>query len=145
MTLEKLQIEMIAAMKAKDKMRKETISGLVDAVKKATITKDGRIEVTEDLVTNVILKEQKTIKEMIDTCPATRTDLLEVYNQKRAIIDEFAPKLITDPEEIKQYILNLVEETDLTLTKADRGKIMKVLKGSVDMGAANKILAILIV
>ena len=145
MTLEKLQTEMITAMKAKDKLRKETISGLVDAVKKATITKDGRIEATEDLVTNVILKEQKTIKEMIDTCPAARTDLLEVYNQKLEIVNEFAPKLITDPEEIKQYILDLVEETDLTLTKADRGRMMKVLKGSVDMAAANKVLAILIV
>lgn len=145
MTLEKLQTEMIAAMKAKDKLRKETISGLVDAVKKATITKDGRIEATEDLVTNVILKEQKTIKEMIDTCPAARTDLLEVYNQKLEIVNEFAPKLITDPEEIKQYILDLVEETDLTLTKADRGRMMKVLKGSVDMATANKILALLIV
>ena len=117
----------------------------MDAVKKATITKDGRIEATEDLVTNVILKEQKTIKEMIDTCPAARTDLLEVYNQKLEIVNEFAPKLITDPEEIKQYILDLVEETDLTLTKADRGRMMKVLKGSVDMAAANKILALLIV
>ena len=34
MTLERLQSEMIAAMKNKDKERKETISGIIQAVKK---------------------------------------------------------------------------------------------------------------
>ena len=37
MTLEKLQSEMIIAMKNKDKVRKSVLSGLVDAVKKASM------------------------------------------------------------------------------------------------------------
>ena len=47
MTLEKLQSEMVQAMKNKDKMRKSVLSGLVDAVKKASMTNNGRVEITE--------------------------------------------------------------------------------------------------
>lgn len=140
MTLEILQQEMITAMKAKNKIRKDTIAGLVDAVKKATITKDGRIEATEELVAKVLLKELKTINEMIDTCPDTRTDLLTEYNQKWAIINEFAPKMVNDPEEIKAMIQAAVDEQAIELVKANRGKFMQVLKGKVDMATANKVL-----
>lgn len=140
MKLETLQAEMIKAMKNKDKLRKDVISGLVDAVKKASITDNGRIEITEDLIAQVLLKEQKTVQEMIDTCPESRQDLLTEYKSKLAIVNEFAPQLITDPAEIKALIEELVEETDLTLTKADRGKFMKIFKGKVDMKVANQVL-----
>ena len=140
MKLETLQTEMIKAMKNKDKLRKDVISGLVDAVKKASITDIGRIEITEDLIAQVLLKEQKTMQEMIDTCPETRQDLLTEYKTKLAIVNEFAPQLITDPAEIKALIEELVEETDLTLTKADRSKFMKIFKGKVDMKVANQVL-----
>ena len=140
MTLEILQQEMITAMKAKNKIRKDTIAGLVDAVKKATITKDGRIEATKELVAKVLLNELKTINEMIDTCPDTRTDLLTEYNQKWAIINEFAPKMVTDPEEIKAMIQAAVDEQAIELVKTNRGKFMQVLKGKVDMATANKVL-----
>ena len=39
MTLETLQSEMIKAMKAKDKSRKDTISSLIGAIKKTAIDK----------------------------------------------------------------------------------------------------------
>lgn len=127
-------------MKNKDKLRKDVVSSLVDAVKKATITDKGRVEVTEELVMTVLLKEQKTMQEMVATCPESRQDLLTEYKAKLAIVNEFAPQLITDPAEIKTFIEELVEETDLTLTKADRGRFMKILKGKVDMKVANQVL-----
>jgi len=112
----------------------------VDAVKKATITDKGRVEATKELVMTVLLKEQKTVQEMVDNCPASKPELLAKYNAKLDIIKEFAPQLITDPTEIKEFIEDLVENTDLTLTKADRGKFMKILKGKVDLKVANQIL-----
>lgn len=133
MTLETLQKEMIAAMKAKNKVRKDTISSIVSAVKKAAIDNKCKDNITEELVNTVILKEQKTMQEMIDTCPADRTDLLTEYKEKMTIITEFAPKLLTDPDEIKTFI----EETGIELVKANRGQIMKVLKGKADMKIAN--------
>ena len=133
MTLETLQKEMIAAMKAKNKVRKDTISSIVSAVKKAAIDNKCKDNITEELVNTVILKEQKTMQEMIDTCPADRTDLLTEYKEKMTIITEFAPKLLTDPDEIKTFI----EETGIELVKANRGQIMKALKGKADMKIAN--------
>ena len=59
--------DMIAAMKAKDKPRKEAISSLVSAVKKAAIDAGCRDDIKEDMVDQVILKELKTVKEQIDT------------------------------------------------------------------------------
>ena len=140
MKLDALNTARIAAMKDKNKLRKETISTLIDGVNKATIGPKGRIEVTDELVNAVILKEKKTVQEMIDTCPADRVETLQEYKLKLAIINEFAPQLITDAQEIEKMIEDLVENTDLTLTKADRGKFMKILKGKVDMAAANKVL-----
>lgn len=49
MQMEQLQKDMIAAMKAKDKPRKEAISSLVSAVKKAAIDAGCRDDIKEDI------------------------------------------------------------------------------------------------
>ena len=64
MTLEVLQKEMIAAMKAKDKIRKDTVSSLIGAVKKMAIDEKCKDNITEELVNRVILKEKKTMQDM---------------------------------------------------------------------------------
>lgn len=142
MKLETLQKEMIAAMKAKDKERKDSISSLIGAIKKVAIDERVRDDVPEELVDRVILKELKTVKEMIDTCPKSREDLLNEYEHRYAVISEFAPKLISDENEIKEIIEKLASENTIELTKANRGKLMKMiapeLKGKADMAVVNK-------
>lgn len=81
MELEALRKDMVAAMKAKDKVTKEAVSALIAAVKKAAIDEGCRDDIKGELVDKVILKELKTAKEQIDTCPAERTDLKEEYQQ----------------------------------------------------------------
>ena len=143
MTLEKLQSEMIQAMKNKDKMRKSVISGLVDAVKKAAIDKNCRENITETLVDEVLLKCKKMVQEMIDTCPLDRLDILKDYRAQMEIVSEFAPTLITDETEIHNMILDAINN-ETELSKANRGKIMKIIapmfKGKVDMSIVNKVL-----
>ena len=136
MELKVLQNEMVAALKARNKFRKDVISSLVGAVKKAAIDKNCRDNITEELVNTVLIKEQKIMQEMIDTCPATRPEILAEYTAKKQIIDEFAPQVITDPAQIK----TMVEAIGIDLTKKNRGKIMKVLKDNlVDMKVANQV------
>ena len=136
MELKVLQNEMVAALKARNKFRKDVISSLVGAVKKAAIDKNCRDNITEELVNAVLIKEQKIMQEMIDTCPATRPEVLAEYTAKKQIIDEFAPQVITDPAQIKI----MVEAIGIDLTKKNRGKIMKVLKDNlVDMKIANQV------
>jgi uncharacterized protein YqeY len=140
MTLDFLQKEMIAAMKNKDKERKNTISSLVQAVQKFGIDNKCKDNVTEDQINAVILKEKKTVQEMIDTCPADRVETLEEYKAKLAIINEFAPSLMDNEEDIK----NFIQETGLELVKSNRGKIMAALKGKADMKIANKVVGSMI-
>ena len=88
MQMEKLQKDMIAAMKAKDKPRKDAISSLVSAVKKVAIDEGCRDDIKEELVNRVILKELKSVQEQIDTCPAARSDLKEEYKLRYEVVME---------------------------------------------------------
>lgn len=145
MTLEVLQKEMITALKAGDKLRKEVVAGLVDAVKKAGIDKQCRDNIPESLVNTVLQKEQKTMQEMIDTCPADRVETLALYKSKMEIIKEFAPQLLTDPNEIKEKVLALLASAGLEATKENKGQVMKTVmpafKGNADMGIVNKVIS----
>ena len=142
MTLEKLQAEMVAAMKNGDKRRKDVISYAIASIKKAAIDKLMKDNIVEELVDEVLTKEKKTLKEMIDTCPESRSDLLIDYEHKYMIISEYAPVFITDEAEIKNMIIDAI--VDIELSVKNKGVIMKTvmpaLKGKVDMKVANKVI-----
>ena len=65
MKLKELQDAMIAAMKAKDKFRKDAISALVSAVKKKGIDNGCRDNIPDEMANEAILKEIKSVKEQI--------------------------------------------------------------------------------
>lgn len=132
MTFEVLQKDMIQAMKARNKSRKDSISTLVSAVKKAAIDEGCRDDIKEELVDRVILKELKTAKEQIDNCPAERTDLMAEYQARYDVINEYAPVLMSE-EEVEAFIKE--KFADIIATK-NKGMIMKnvmpQLKGKAD-------------
>ena len=141
MTLEVLQKDMIAAMKARDKERKDSISSLVSAVKKVGIDNGCRDNIPEDVVDSVILKEIKSVKEQIDTCPADRTDLLEQYKARYDVFNEYAPKLLSE-DEVREILTT--KFADVIATK-NKGQIMKTvmaeLKGKADGKVINQVVA----
>ncbi len=141
MTLEVLQKEMIAAMKARDKERKETISSLVSAVKKLAIDEGTRDHIEEELVDRAVLKELKTVKEQLDTCPDDRAELKEAYQNRYQVISEFAPKMMSE-DEIREVLTTKFAEVVATKNK---GQIMKAvmaeLKGKADGKAINQVVA----
>ena len=141
MQMEQLQKDMIAAMKAKDKPRKEAISSLVSAVKKAAIDAGCRDDIKEDMVDQVILKELKTVKEQIDTCPAEREDLKAEYQFRYDVIQEYAPSLMSE-EEIRNFIME--KFADIVAQK-NKGMIMKnvmpELNGKADGKLINQVVA----
>lgn len=141
MQLETLQKDMIAAMKARDKARKDSISSLISAVKKVAIDEGCRDDIKEELVDRVILKELKTAKEQIDTCPAERTDLLAEYQARYDVINEYAPSLMSE-DEVKAF---LTEKCADVITTKNKGMIMKTvmpqLKGKADGKVINAVVA----
>lgn len=141
MNFETLQKDMIAAMKAKDKARKDSISSLVSAIKKVAIDEGHRDDITEELVNRVILKEMKTVKEQLDGCPAERTDLIRQYQARYDVIKEYAPSLM-EADEVKAYI---EEKFADILAAKNKGMIMKSvmpeLKGKADGKVINQVVA----
>lgn len=141
MTLEQLQKDMVAAMKARDKVRKDAISALVSAAKKVGIDEGCRDNIPEDLVDRVILKEIKSVKEQLDSCPASRTDLLEEYQARYDIFQEYAPKMMS-AEEVEAFITARFAEL---VAGKNKGMIMKnvmpELKGKAEGAVINQVVA----
>ena len=141
MQMEKLQKDMIAAMKAREKERKDAISSLVSAVKKAAIDQGCRDNIREELVDRVILKELKTAKEQLDSCPAERGDLKAEYQFRYDVISEYAPALMSE-QEVEAVIREKFAEV---VSSGNPGQIMKAvmpeLKGKADGRVINQVVA----
>ena len=136
MQLETLQKDMIAAMKNHDKARKDAISSVIQAVKFVAINEGHRDDIGEELVDRVILKELKSVKEQIDTCPAERTDLKDEYQFRYDVISEYAPKLMS-ADEVKAVISD--KFADLIASK-NKGQIMKAVMGELKGKADGKVI-----
>ena len=136
-----LQKAMVAAMKARDKERKETISSLVAAAKKLAIDEGKREDIPDELVDRAVLKELKTVKEQLDTCPENRVDLKTEYQNRYDVISEFAPKMMSE-DEIREVLTTKFAEVVATKNK---GQIMKAvmgeLKGKADGKVINQVVA----
>lgn len=137
MTLEILQSAKIAATKARDTETKRVLSDMIDACQKASITPKGRVELTEQLVDETLIKYQKTVQEMIDTCPSSYEDKLKQYKADMEIVKQYAPQLITDKETIAKKVKEIAGAQGIELVKANRGALMRSisaeLKGKTDM------------
>ena len=141
--IDEVRAAMVAAMKAKDKERKDSLSMLLSALKNAEI--DKRSPLTEDEENAVVKKEIKQTKETMDTAPADRTDIIEEARKRMEVYQEFAPADMT-PEQIEATIRQVLSDLGIEEPKAsDKGKIMKVLmplvKGKADGGEVNQILS----
>ncbi len=141
MELAKLQKDMMEAMKAHDKDRKESISVLYSAAKKLGIDAGCREDIPEEMVNQAILKEIKSVKEQIETCPADRTELLEEYKKRLAVFEEYAPKMLS-ADEVEAILTE--KFADVIATK-NKGMIMKnvmaELKGKADGKVINEVVA----
>lgn len=139
MQFEQLQKDMIAAMKARDKVRKDAISTLVSAVKKIAIDEGSRDDIKEEIVDRAILKELKLVKEQLETCPADRVELKAEYQATYDVIKDYAPSMMSE-DEVRNYILDKFSEAIATKNKGQIMKnVMADLKGKADGKVINQI------
>lgn len=141
--IDEIRKEMVAAMKNKDKARKEALSMLLSALKNAQI--DKREDLTEAEENTIIAKEMKQTKETLESCPGDRTDIIEECNIRLAVIKEFAPEEMSK-EQINAEIDAVLNELGSDApTGKDKGKIMKSLmprvKGKADGKLVNQLVA----
>ena len=144
MILEELQKDKIQAMKYGNSFRKQVLTDMIDAIQKAAITPKGRVEITDELADEVLIKYQKTVQEMIDTCPESRAETLAEYKGQMEIVKEYAPQLIIDEDFIRTSIKVNLETAGIEIDKKNRGQIMKLImpmyKGKADMKVVNKVI-----
>ena len=137
--IDEVRSAMMAAMKAKDKERKDALSALLTALKNKAI--DKRADLTEEEETQVILKEIKQLKETIEMTPADRTDILAECNSRLAVLEEYAPKMM-DEAEIKVVVSEVLTSLGLDApTAKEKGKIMKELMPKVKGKADGKLVS----
>ena len=141
--IDEVRKAMVEAMKAGNKERKESLSMLLSALKNKAI--DKREDLTEAEENEVVLKEIKQTKEALEMTPADREDLVNECQNRIAVYEEFAPKMLGE-EEIKEVIQGVLTELGIDApTGKDKGKIMKVLmpkvKGIADGKLVNQVLA----
>ena len=131
---DKIKSDMVKAMKEQDKFRLSVIRMIKGSIDKERI--DKKIEITDEVVIDVLAKELKTREESrLEFSRAGRTDLVEGLDKEIAIIKEYLPEPLTD-EEVDKIIDEAFMETEASSIK-DMGKVMKVVtpkvKGRCDM------------
>lgn len=141
--IEQIRGEMVAAMKAKNKERKDALSMLLGSLKNKAI--DKRSDLTEAEENEIILKEIKQLKETMESAPIDRTDIINQCSFRIQVYEEFAPKFMTS-DEIRTTIQQVLDKLSLTEpTAKDKGKIMKELmplvKGKSDGKLVNSLVS----
>ena len=131
---DKIKSDMVKAMKEQDKFRLSVIRMIKGSIDKERI--DKKIEITDEVVIDVLAKELKTREESrLEFSKAGRNDLVEGLDKEIAIIKEYLPEPLTD-EEVDKIINVAFKETEASSIK-DMGKVMKVVtpkvKGRCDM------------
>ena len=139
--IEKVRAEMVAAMKNKEKERKESLSMLLSALKNKAI--DKREDLTEEEEYAVVKKEMKQTQETLDLAPADRTDIIEQCRARLSVLAEFAPEEMSE-DAVRAVIREVIEGLGIeNPTGKDKGRIMKELmpkvKGKADGALVNKL------
>lgn len=139
--IDEVRSAMVQAMKAGDKETKETLSMLLSALKNKAI--DKRADLTEEEEVQVVMREIKQTKETLEMTPKDRTDIIEECEKRLAVLETFAPKLMSE-DEIKTVITSVLSDLGISSpTNKDKGKIMKELmpkvKGKADGKLVNEL------
>lgn len=139
--IDEVRSQMMAAMKNKEKDRKDALSMLLSALKNKAI--DKREDLTEAEEYEVVKKEIKQTKETMELAPADRTDIKEACAVRIAVYQEFAPEEMSQ-DAIKAAVQEVLDALGIAEPSGkDKGRVMKELmpkvKGKADGALVNKI------
>lgn len=136
----RIQNDMKAAMRAKEKMRLGTIRMLLAAIKQREV--DGQTTLNDEQIFSVIEKMLKQRRDSFEQySAANRPELAEKEQQEMAVLQEYMPEQLGDAE-----LEALVAETIAAVGAQgpqDMGKVMGQIKpkvqGRADMGKVSQL------
>jgi uncharacterized protein len=125
------------AMKAKDKIRLQTVRGIKKAIldKEVELRPQGQDSLTPEQEIELLSQQAKQRRDSIEQFTnAGREDLADKETQELAIIETYLPEQVSD-EEVAKIIDRLIADSGASSLQ-DLGKVMgpamKELKGKAD-------------
>lgn len=125
------------AMKAKDKLRLETVRSIKKVIleRESTVRADGKDSLTEEQEMEILVQQAKQRRDAIAQYQkADRNDLAEKEAAELAIIETYLPAQLSD-EDIGAIIDGIIAKVGASSPR-DMGKVMgpamKELKGKAD-------------
>lgn len=139
--VEKLDKDMIEAMKAKDKEKLTVIRMVKASLKQEQI--DHKKEINDDLLIDVVNKQIKMRKDSITEFEkGNRADLVEKTQNEIDILMDYLPEQLSSEEVIK--VIDEIFAEVKPESQKDMGKVMKEaqakLKGKADMKEVSTII-----
>ena len=129
--------EIKAAMKAKDKIRLNTVRSVKKVIleKESELRAKGVDELTAEQEIEILTKLAKQRRDSVEQfTKAGRDDLAEKESQELTVLEEFLPAQMTE-EEVAAAVEEAIAQTGASSPK-DMGKVMgvlmKELKGKAD-------------
>jgi uncharacterized protein YqeY len=135
MTLkDQLSADLRDAMRSGDEVRKSTLRMLITAIRNAEIPPEGatqgRIDLDDEAVLDVVRKEVKQRRDSIDLySKANRTDLAHAEEAEIAVLSSYLPQQMSRPE-IEAAAREIIARVGAT-GPADKGKVMSVIMGEL--------------
>lgn len=131
----KVSSDIVAAMKAKDKIRLEALRNVKKFFIEAKTAPGANDTLTDDAAIKILAKLAKQGRDTAALYKEQgRPDLAEEEEAQAAIIEEYLPRALT-PEELEKAVKEIIAETGATGMK-DMGKVMgmagKKLAGKAD-------------
>lgn len=145
MTLkEKVNADLVTAMKAHDENRVRTLRLLKAAILKFEVSGTEKADAKDETVLQIIGKEVKQRKDSIEAyTKGGRGDLATGEEVELKILQEYLPAQMSE-DEVKAVVTRVIEKTGMS-SKADFGKVMSAVmaevKGKTDGQTVSKVVS----
>lgn len=142
MLFDQISTDIKEAMKARDKVRLETLRNIKKVFLEAKTAPGANDELTDDAAMKILQKLAKQGKESAATyVQQNRQDLADDELAQVAVIEGYLPKPLTD-EEIEAAVKEIIAQTGASSIK-EMGKVMgiasKQMAGKADGGKISQI------
>ncbi len=137
----RLDQEIIAAMKEKNTLKLATLRGVKAAMKQANI--DHKKEINDELLIDVVSKEIKTRNESIKEFEkGNREDLVNKTKEEIDVLSTYLPEQLSETElnEIIDKVFAEVNPSGMSDMGKVMGKVTPLVKGKADMGLVSSII-----
>jgi uncharacterized protein YqeY len=137
---QRLRSDLTAAIKDRDKLRSDTIRMVLSAITEAEVAGAQAIELSEQQVLDVVIREAKKRREAEDAYAAAgRRELAEKEHAESAVLADYLPAQLS-PNQISGIVTEAIEQASAAgLGMKAMGKVMGIVtpqtKGKAD-GAA---------